>query len=81
MFSNKVIRCRILDRKDQLVDAQNAQSQAIKEVPVLEAELAAIIAAARKKLDDHINAMEKRQKHIDYLGSTMDIHWIDNPPY
>lgn len=81
MFSNKVIRCHILDRTDQLADAKNDQDRAIKKVSVLEAEVEATIAAARKKLVDHMNGIEKRQNHIDYLESTMDIHWIDNPPY
>lgn len=41
----------------------------------------AAVELARKKLEDHLKGIKKRQKHIDYLESTMNIKWLENPPY
>jgi Uri superfamily endonuclease len=76
-FSSKEIRCHILDRQDQLKEAIYWQkTEALKTL-----KLEAAVELARKALEDHLKGIEKRQKHIDYLESTMHIDWIDNPPY
>lgn len=76
-FSSKEVRCHILDRKDQLEEAKYEQ----KTETLNTAKLEAAVELARKKLEDHLKGIKKRQKHIDYLESTMNIDWIDNPPY
>lgn len=80
-FSNKEIRCHILDRKDQLAMAKEWQERDINNFPKLQRETFAKIATLYEELDAHEAGIAKRQEHIDYLESTMDIQWIDNPPY
>lgn len=76
-FSTKIIRCHILDRQDQLSEAIYWQKCESARTTELEKD----IIAAQERLEKHKQTIEERQKHIEYLESTMNIRWIDNPPY
>lgn len=76
-FSNKIIRCHILDRQDQLSEAIYWQECETAKIPELEQE----IIDAQETLEKHKQSIEKRKEHIEYLESTMNAKWIENPPY
>ena len=77
MLSSKQIRCHILDRKDSLEEALYWQKAETARIPHMKE----AVRVAQTNLEAHLVCIEQRQKHIDYLESTMNTDWIDNPPY
>lgn len=76
-FSTKIIRCHILDRQDQLSEAIYWQKCETAKIIELEQD----VVDAQERLEKHKQAIEKRKEHIEYLESTMNTKWIENPPY
>lgn len=77
MFSNKIVRCSILDRQDDLKEALYWQETEKRNIVKFEE----AVKIAEDNLNKHLKRIEERQKHIDYLESVSDIKWIENPPY
>lgn len=76
-LSNKVIRCHILDRKDQLENARWFRAKALSETAALEKD----IERAQTKLNAHLIRLESNKYMIDTLESLQHLDWIDNPPF
>lgn len=77
MFSNKRIRCHILDRKDQVDDGKET-------IRYLEGETASLeeaVTAAETALADHHKRIANAKQFVKDVEATLDIHWLDNPPY
>jgi len=77
MFSNKRIRCHILDRTDQVAMGKEHLAYMVKRTPGLEK----AITDAQKALDDHRAAIADQEKFIKDVEATLGIHWLENPPY
>lgn len=76
-FSNKVIRCHILDRRDQVEEAIDSLEYLNKKTASMEE----AVRTAQKALDDHKLRITKVEKLKTDIEATLDIHWLDNPPY
>lgn len=76
-LSNKVIRCHILDRKDQLENALWFREKGLSEIAALEK----AIETAQTKLNAHMIRLESNKYLIDTLESLQHLDWIDNPPF
>lgn len=76
-FSNKEIRCHILDRRDQV-------EEAIETLEYLNGKTASLeeaVRTAQQALDAHHQRIHKVEKLKTDIEATLDTHWLDNPPY
>lgn len=77
MFSNKIIRCHVLDRQDQ-VDEGKEHIEYLKKQTV---KLQERVKAAQRALDRNLAAIERKQKFVNDVEATLHIHWLNDPPY
>lgn len=77
MFSDKIIRCHVLDRRDQVNEGKE-QLEYLKKRTV---ELQEQVNAAQRTLDLNLAAIERKQKFVNDVEATLHIHWLNDPPY
>ncbi len=81
MFSNKRIRCHILDRTDQLESAKWQLNYLRGKTNEIAQEKLDAIEAANRKHETHLLRLADAEKFVNDLEATMHIHWLENPPY
>lgn len=77
MFSPKVIRCHILDRRDQIEECDESLEYLRSQTEVLEQ----AVESAKMALQQNANAITANRKLKADIEATLHIHWLDNPPY
>lgn len=76
-FSNKLIRCHILDRRDQVDQGKDTLKYLAGKTEGLEQ----AVKDAQKALEDHHRRIANTEKFVKDVEATLDIHWLNDPPY
>lgn len=77
MMSTKVIRCHILDRRDQVEECDKS----FEYLSSLTKKLEQAVEDAKKALQQNVDDMTANRKLKTDIEATLHLNWLDNPLY